>query len=81
MSSKGQYAEATELDREIKKLAKRDRAKWFGDRLTESVWDPVRLLGRDRVTKVVRLKVENFVGGNPAQIYSKYLKNVQWSND
>eukprot|EP00969_Alexandrium_andersonii_P283409 12529497-Alexandrium_andersonii.AAC.1 len=36
----GNYAEAAEWDKAIKKAAREDRRKWFGEKMTGSVWDP-----------------------------------------
>eukprot|EP00969_Alexandrium_andersonii_P325042 14362598-Alexandrium_andersonii.AAC.1 len=75
----GNYSEASALDKEIKKSAKRDRSSWFSDKLSHNIWDPVRLLGKDRAPKVVRLKGKA-IDTSAAQVYAEHLENHQWSN-
>eukprot|EP00969_Alexandrium_andersonii_P073743 3252896-Alexandrium_andersonii.AAC.1 len=37
------------------------------------------MLGRDRTTRVVRLKGEKGPDSTPAQVYSEYLEGGRWS--
>eukprot|EP00969_Alexandrium_andersonii_P173550 7672576-Alexandrium_andersonii.AAC.1 len=50
------------------------------DKLTVSVWDPVRLLGKDKPPKVVRLTGKS-PGAKPADTDAHYLASHHWSND
>eukprot|EP00969_Alexandrium_andersonii_P230076 10161001-Alexandrium_andersonii.AAC.1 len=56
LASTGLVSEASEVDKEIRKMAKRDRSKWFSDKLTVNVWGSVRIQGKGRGSKVVRLR-------------------------
>eukprot|EP00969_Alexandrium_andersonii_P311310 13755986-Alexandrium_andersonii.AAC.1 len=75
----GDYSRAAEIDKTIKKAAKEDRRKWFSEKMTGSVWDPVRMLGRDWPTKVVRLRSKT-LGKKPAEVYADYLSGDHWSH-
>eukprot|EP00969_Alexandrium_andersonii_P309525 13678931-Alexandrium_andersonii.AAC.1 len=65
-ASSGDYPRAAEIDKSIRKAATEDRRRWFGEKMTGSVWDPVRMLGKDWPTKVVRLR-GNTLGRKPAE--------------
>eukprot|EP00969_Alexandrium_andersonii_P224024 9894307-Alexandrium_andersonii.AAC.1 len=51
LTRRGKYHDAEALDKSIRKSAKRDKRQWFSEKFTTSVWDPVKLLGKDRATK------------------------------
>eukprot|EP00969_Alexandrium_andersonii_P313261 13840731-Alexandrium_andersonii.AAC.1 len=76
LSSAGRYAEAALVDKVIRKMAKQDRAKWFSDKLTSNVWDPVRILGKERGSKAVRLRGRT-PEARPDQVFAEYLETHQ----
>eukprot|EP00969_Alexandrium_andersonii_P283341 12526323-Alexandrium_andersonii.AAC.1 len=47
--------------------------------MTGSVWDPVRMLGKEWPTKVVRLRGKT-QGLKPAEVYAEYLSSHHWSH-
>eukprot|EP00969_Alexandrium_andersonii_P036812 1613566-Alexandrium_andersonii.AAC.1 len=52
LASAGRYRDAELKDKEVKKQARADRTQWFQEKLTGKVWDPVRLLSKDRPQRV-----------------------------
>eukprot|EP00969_Alexandrium_andersonii_P364062 15463291-Alexandrium_andersonii.AAC.1 len=46
--------------------------------IRDSIWDPVRILGRDRPPRAVRLDSDS-VRDRAADTYAKYLEQHQWS--
>eukprot|EP00969_Alexandrium_andersonii_P035516 1555965-Alexandrium_andersonii.AAC.1 len=46
--------------------------------LTGNIWDPVRILGKDRPTKVVRLD-SKIPRAKTADVYADYLEKEHWA--
>eukprot|EP00969_Alexandrium_andersonii_P212873 9399875-Alexandrium_andersonii.AAC.1 len=36
----GEYSKASDTDKSIRKMSRKDRVAWFSEKLTVNVWDP-----------------------------------------
>eukprot|EP00969_Alexandrium_andersonii_P076715 3382639-Alexandrium_andersonii.AAC.1 len=76
------FAAAADLDRQTKKSAKADKLEWIQRSYEDSKWDPVRVLSRPKVPRVVSLARDSSKSfQSPAVVYADYLEAEHWAAD